>query len=240
MAPKVDYVSRKQLEDLIIRVLELERKDIENLSNIDKLMSENVLLTARVKILEEKQTNNILDWSKLFNSKKCDKSAEEIKVTQGIIDLSKDVSKRDKNIIVFGIQNSTDSDAGNRKKFDENILKNLFSEIKINPDKIRRIHRFKNTNENNTKMETSTPLLVELPDSSDKFAILKAAKQLKDSESFKKVSIHPDQNELERKFTKSLILKRNKLNEELNLKGQLNNPFRFGIRNNEVKKIRTN
>ncbi|XP_065683617.1 uncharacterized protein LOC136096376 [Hydra vulgaris] len=176
------------LEDSFTRVSELEHKDIENLSKIDKLMSENVLLTGQLEILEEKQINSILNWSKLFNNNKCDKSTKEIKVAQGIIDLSKDVSKRDKNVIVFGIPNSTDSDAGNRKTFDENILKNLFSEIKVNPDKLNKINRFKNTNENNTKVETSTPLSVELPDSSDKFAILKTAKQLKDSESFKKSS----------------------------------------------------
>jgi hypothetical protein len=30
-------------------------------------------------------------------------------------------------------------------------------------------------------------------------------------------------------------MKRNKLNEELKSRGDLNNPFRYGIRNNEVK-----
>ena len=82
--------------------------------------------------------------------------------------------------------------------------------------------------------------MIELPDSSVKLSVLKAAKQLKDSTSFKKVYINPDQNEAERKLTKELVLERNKLNEQLELKGELNKPFRFGIRNNEIKKFKAN
>nr|XP_047139688.1 uncharacterized protein LOC124815264 [Hydra vulgaris] len=55
--------------------------------------------------IEPNQANNLKS-----GFRKCGISPKELKVTQGIIDLSKDVSNRDKNIIVFGIPNSTDSD----------------------------------------------------------------------------------------------------------------------------------
>ena len=118
------------------------------------------------------------------------------------------------------------------------MVNELFREISLNPDKIKRVHRFKNKDENIKSTKSSTPLLIELPDSSDKLEILKAAKQLKNSTNFESVYINPDQNESERKITKELVLERNKLNNDLKLRGELNNPFRYGIRNNEVKKIK--
>jgi hypothetical protein len=45
-------------------------------------------------------------------------------------------------------------------------------------------------------------------------------------------------NESERKSTKDLVLERNKLNEGLQSEGKFNKPFRYGIRNNEIKKFK--
>ena len=151
--------------------------------------------------------------------------------------MNKDASKRDKNVIIIGINNLNDSDPAIRKKFDEDIVNDLFHEINVNPSHIKRVHRFKSKDENSTSSSIqSSPLLVELPDSSVKLSVLKAAKQLEDSTSFKKVYINPDLNESERKLTKDVVLERNKLNEELQSEGKLNKPFRYGIRNNEIKK----
>ena len=215
----------------------MEQKDKDNENRIKQLENENQLLKEKVKKLEEKPSNGVLDWSKLFD-KKSNKSTEEIKLAQGIIELNKDASKRD-NVIIIGIRNSNDPDPENRKKFDEDIVNDLFREINVNPSHVKRIHRFKSKEENSLSIQSS-PLLIELPDSSIKVSVLKAAKQLKDSMCFKKVYINPDLNESERKLTKDLVLERNKLNEELQLEGKLNKPFRYGIRNNEIRKFRAN
>ena len=238
MPPKADSTN-KQLEDMLARIAELERKDENNLKKIEELERNNADLERRIKTLEEKKTNGVLDLSKLFD-KKGNKSSEEMKFTQDIIELNKEANKREKNVIIIGIPNSTDSDAANRKKFDEETVKKLFREISVDPLKIKRVHRFKNKDENSKSISQSSPLLVELPDSSDKFEILKAAKLLRNSTTFQKVYINPDQNESERKLTKELVMKRNQLNEELKSRGDLNNPFRYGIRNNEVKKFKAN
>jgi hypothetical protein len=58
--------------------------------------------------LEDEKVVKGLDWSKLFD-KKVAKSQEEIKITQGIVGLNKDASKREKNIIVFEIPNCTEN-----------------------------------------------------------------------------------------------------------------------------------
>ena len=57
------------------------------------------------------------------------------------------------------------------------LLRNSLVNLSIDPNKIKRVHRFKNKDESNTSK--STPLLIELPDSSDKLYVLKSAKQLK-------------------------------------------------------------
>ncbi len=181
--------------------------------------------------MEDEKVVKALDWSKLFD-KKVAKSLEEIKITQGIVGLNKDASKREKNIIVVGIPNCTEKDVELRENYDRDNVIELFEELGINPEKIKKIQRFKSNDSTSTLV--NTPILIELPDSSDKFTILKAAKVLKDSKKFQKVYINPDQTESERKLTKSLVIERKKLNDDLKSKGTLNMPFRYGIRNNEV------
>jgi hypothetical protein len=166
-------------------------------------------LVSRITALESNKSSNVLDFSKLFE-KKGTKSIEEIKITQGFIELNKDANKRDKNVIIIGIPNSNDHDPATRKQHDEVIAKELFSELSIDPNKIKRVHRLKNKDESNRSK--STPLLIELPDSSDKLYVLKSAKQLKNSTNFQRVYINPDQSESERRITKELVQKRNKLN----------------------------
>jgi hypothetical protein len=61
----------------------------------------------------------------------------------------------------------------------------LFSELSIDQNKIKRVDRFKNKDE--SKTSKSTPLLIELPDSSDKLNVFKSAKQLKNSTNFQRV-----------------------------------------------------
>jgi chromosome segregation ATPase len=101
MPPKADSTN-KQLEDMLARTAELERKDENNLKKIEEL-------ETRIKTLEEKKTNGVLDLSKLFD-KKGNKSSEEIKFPQDIIELNKEANKREKTVIIIGIPNSTDSD----------------------------------------------------------------------------------------------------------------------------------
>ena len=236
MAPKVEMATKQQLDDLAAKVELLEKRDAANIIKISALETENKALVSRITALESNKSSNVLDFSKLFE-KKGAKSIEEIKITQGFIELNKDANKRDKNVIIIGIPNSNDHDPATRKQHDEVIAKELFSELSIDPNKIKRVHRFKNKDESNTSK--STPLLIELPDSSDKLHVLKSAKQLKNSTNFQRVYINPDQSESERRITKELVQKRNKLNEELNAKGELNKPFRYGIRNNEVIKFKS-
>ena len=68
-------------------------------------------------------------WISANYLKKGAKSIEEIKITQGFIELNKDANKRDKNVIIIGIPNSNDHDPATRKQHDEVIVKELFSQF---------------------------------------------------------------------------------------------------------------
>ena len=76
MSPKADIA--KQLEDLLTKVKDLEEKDKENVNRIKQLEKDNKVLKEKVKILEEKPSNSVLDWGKLFD-RKSNKSTEDIK-----------------------------------------------------------------------------------------------------------------------------------------------------------------
>ena len=69
-----------------------------------------------------------MNFSKLFE-RTGSKSPEEIKITQGFIEFNKDANKRDKNVIIIGIPNINDHDPATRKQYDEDIVKELFSNI---------------------------------------------------------------------------------------------------------------
>ena len=105
MAPK----QQQQMDDLIARVEQLEHANTINLNKIAELEKDNGLLSERITKLEENSRSKVLDFSKLFD-KKGTKSVEEINLTQSIIALNKDASKRDKNVLIIGIPNSHDSD----------------------------------------------------------------------------------------------------------------------------------
>ena len=63
-------------------------------------------------------------------------------------------------------------------------MNDLFREINVNLGHIKRVHRFKSKDEKSTALIQSSFLLIELPDSSVKLSVLKAAKQLKDKSLF--------------------------------------------------------
>ena len=70
--------------------------------------------------MESNKLNKVLDLSKLFE--KDNKTVEEIKITQGLIELNKDANKWDKNVIIIGIPNWNDSDPVTRKQNNEDIV----------------------------------------------------------------------------------------------------------------------
>jgi hypothetical protein len=79
------------------------------------------------------------------------------------------------------------------------------------------------------------PIIVELSDVSERNPLLTAAKKLRNLDNFKGVFISPDLTEAERYLNYQLRMKRNELNNNIDLK---TSPFRYGIRSSGVVKLK--
>ena len=111
--------TKQQLDELAAKVELLEKWEAANIIQISALETENKALISRLTALK---SNNVLDFSKLFERKGA-KSIEEKKITQGFIELNKDANKRDKNVRIIGIPNSNDHDPATSKQHHEVIFK---------------------------------------------------------------------------------------------------------------------
>ena len=98
----------------------LERSEAANVRRIEDLEKQNKVLIDKITALESNNSNKVLDYTKLFD--KGNKTVDEIKITQGLIELNKDANKRDKNVIIIGIPNWNDSDPVTRKQNNEDIV----------------------------------------------------------------------------------------------------------------------
>lgn len=213
-------------------------------TRIDALEYENASLKERLSVLEGNNHNssavNQMNWSAIATNQK-NKSRVELDAMNAIGAMHKDKEKRDKNIIIVGLPISNKSDGSQRKEEDRHQVEDLFEEIGVEKNKIKRIYRFKTKKDANTadasKQIKSGPILVELNSKDDQLITLKSAKKLKDTKRFTKVFINPDQNEAERNQTRDLVKERNEKNDQLKNKGTLNKPFRYGIRDNRVVEI---
>jgi hypothetical protein len=101
----------------------------------------------------------------------------------------------------------------------------MFDTLGADKGNITRIYLFK------PKLNAVTsPILIELPSSTDRNSILNMAKKLDSNNRFKGVFINPDQSVVERKLTNELVKETNAKNHQLGEEGKLNMPFRYGIR----------
>ena len=138
--------------------------------------------------------------------------------------------RKAKNVILFGVKESSKENVDDMKKEDENCVFNVLKAIgkeDIKPTFIKRIK--------SKKLNIPGPILVELPNEADRNPVLASAKKLAKSE-YKDVYISPDLTEAERLLEYELRTERNKLNQSL----EQSSPFRYGIRNNQIIRINKN
>ena len=207
------------------RVLNLEKNELINLNEIKQLKSD---LTNAISV----KTSNIRnDWveiaSKGTQNKK--KPAEQLIVANATINEMNERDKRKKNIIVYGVPESTLVDFTDKKAEDMVKIKDILNKIEksdVNPNYIRRL-----------KSKDSAkpgPILVELSDSSIRNPVLLAAKKLRNFDNYKSVYNSPDLTEAERQMDYELRKERNRLNES----NPTDSPFRYGIRGNQVQRFK--
>ena len=227
-------VKQSEFDELIRRVTALE-KLVARVDELEELVEER---DEKIKALENElrngktaNTSTSINWSNLFKNVS-KKSTDEMNVVSAITAVKKDIEKRERNIVIVGVELSKEIEYENQKKDDEKVVNEILEEISFDAGKIQRIHRFKP--KNGVK---SSPILVELPSISDRNSVLKTAKVLKSTSRYQGVYINPDLNEAERKLTSELVKERNEKNKKLVEENKLNKPFRYGIRDNRVVQI---
>jgi hypothetical protein len=152
-------------------------------------------------------------------------------VTNAAINELNEREKRKKNVIIYGVPESTKVVLTEKKAEDEQKIKEIFTFIgnsDVKPAYSRRLR---------SKDETRPgPILVELTDASLRNPVLLAAKKLRTSEEHKQIYISPDLTEAERQLDYKLRQERNKLNASLTP----DSPFRYGIRGNQIQRFKKN
>lgn len=124
-------------------------------------------------------------------------------------DESQERTKKENNIVIFGLVESTKKEIAEKKEDDLINLKSVFSEMKIQEPQFDAVFRMKSKDTSKPK-----PMVVVLKNKEERNKILFAAKKLKTSSVFKEVFLAPDLTESQRIRVKELVLERNKMNDE--------------------------
>jgi hypothetical protein len=215
-------VNKQDLADLETRLrLEYEAK-------IDELNKRILALEDLVKNSPKSPTSSTTNeaWNLVVSKNKA-KSQEQIDIINTVTKENKDRERRDKNVIIFGIKESTKTDVTEKKADDLVEIQKLTNDVYIDKDNIVRLFRIK------SKSGVS-PIIVEFKDSGIRNEFIKRSHR-----KFKDIYVNPDLTESQRNLDKQLREKCHKLNEPLKLKENwINVNEYYVIRNNEVIKIR--
>ena len=165
-------------------------------------------------------------WNLVVSKNKA-KSQQQIDIINTVTKENKDRERRDKNVIIFGIKESTKTDITEKKADDLVEIHKLTDNVNKDQDNIVRLFRIK------SKSGVS-PIIVEFKDSGIRNEFIKRTHR-----KFQDIYVNPDLTESQRNLDKQLREKCRKLNEPLKLKENWSNVDEYYvIRNNEVIKIR--
>jgi hypothetical protein len=210
------------------RVKQLESNQTRNLNEISSLKSQ-----LEASNNSAKASNISSEWVQIVTkgSKNAKKPPEQLVVTNAAISELNEREKRKKNVIIYGVPESSKEVLTEKRAEDEQIIKGVLDSIgksEIKPVYSRRL-RSKDASK-------PGPILVELSDASLRNPVLLAARNLRSNENYKTVYISPDLTEAERQLDYKLRQERNKLNSNLSA----DSPFRYGIRGNQIQRFKKN
>jgi len=225
----------KELEKRI-EILEGENKsqktDIENLKT-KNLELEKLIEKKCKECVEEVQNenrsslkNNVQNWSTIAKSG-LKQPVEQLIVVNAAINETKDRERRKKNVIVFGLTESTQVVEIEKQADDKKRVEKIINQTGASAT-VTFIRRFK------SKSERPGPILVGLSEAADRNPLLLKAKNLRSSEEHKNIYIAPDLTDAERMEDRNLRKRRDELNQQ-RASGE---PFRYAIRGNQIVKFK--
>ena len=208
-------------------------------------------LSTRLTALENKPTQPA--WSGLFNSSTAtvdpETKKQETKLLSAVSLESQEQQKRIRNLVVFGLPESNQTEAKDRIEHDLKLAKEVFTKLKANPSSVVRVHRLKKPS---TDTSRPGPLVVEVKEpksvsvesedtvvvTDDRMVVLRNSKDLQKLEDYKNVYVRPDMTMAQRERHKELVAERNSKNSGLSkVNGRFVGAFYHGIRDGKVVKI---
>jgi hypothetical protein len=214
-------------QELIERIIKVEKEN-------ERLNIENESLKKQLKIAEQ---NNQDNNKPLFSSfiKKTSEGAppiseSETRIVNAISSEQKEKVKKEKNVVVFGLKESSRKSKDEIKEDDDEGISELFDAIGLEKSNIVKHFRL-----NSGDKSKPGPLVIELVDSSYQKQVLSVARDLNKIEAYKnKVFINPDLTYRQRASLKLLLSERKRLNK---IEEDKSSTFRFVIRNDMLQKI---
>jgi hypothetical protein len=213
----------------------------EYISRIEKVEEVNERLNSEIidlkNKLKETETNYLSNNKPLFSSliKKTSEGAppiseSETRVINAISAEQKEKVKKEKNVVVFGLEESNRKEKDEIRLDDDESIGKVFDAIGLDKSKIVKHFRLKRND-----ITKPGPLVLEISESSYQKQVLSVARDLNGIKEYKKrVFINPDLTYRERASLKLLLGERKRLNEEEENK---KSSFRFVIRNDLLERI---
>ena len=197
------------------------------LDNYSKLKDDNQLLTQRIMKLETNTTQHKPLFSDI-TKKSILPNANELNILNAIEKERSQKDRKENNVVIFGLDQGSDN-----ASTEENVIK-LFRKLNV-PEaiKIKKCYQTK-SKENGNKNKT-LPIIVELSNKTEVLTVLRTSKFLKEinNDLKSRIIINKDLTVAQRCNLKQLITERNQLNAKL----KENCGFRYGIRDEQIKKI---
>jgi hypothetical protein len=210
------------IEALYGRIQELEKTQTAQSDELKK----------RVHILEENENKEKekTSWANILTGQTKQTKAH-FDVLNVISNDTKDRNKRESNVVIMGISNSTKTNSTEIKLDDEQKAKNILNEIRVDGIVIKSVFRMKTKKENE-------PMVISFMNVTERNRVLKAASCLKEQnknqpDKTKCIYINPDLTAAERELEKQLRIECIKKNKQL----PLDSDHYFWIRNASIKKI---
>ena len=106
--------------------------------------------------------------------------------------------RKQRNLVIFGMPESNRATAGGRKEQDLTITKDLFKDMKLDPDEaVNSIRTLYRPGRKDDKKPHPRPLVISFNKPSKKYKVLQNAKNLKDQTKWKKVSLCNDKTKMQ-------------------------------------------
>ena len=231
-------VTNKELAEELSKYKELVKKFEDKMQDLEKRIKkvedENKELKEEISGLNKNSSDRPLfnNWvTAVVNGSKekpKEKPREQHLVLNAVAKEQTEHKKREKNLVIFGTK-ATKTELDEIVKENKSLVSDILTILgksDIQPAYIRRLK--------SKKDDGTGPIIVEFKEIHERNEVLRSTKILRTTEGYKEIFINPDLTESERLMDLELRKKRKELNDQL----KSDSPFRYGIRGNELVKIK--